>query len=150
MNRKTLEIFTQKSQETEKAGLNFAKKLLKSRNKEAKALVLGLIGELGRGKTTFVQGMARGFKIKEAIISPSFVILKRYQIPETNLWFCHIDCYRIDQSQDLIDLDFEEMLNSFQNIITIEWADRVKNILPDNTFWIKFEYLGPDKRKIII
>ena len=160
MKSELLEIITKSAQETQKAAKILAKEIL-SRSEDHKALVIGLQGELGSGKTTFVQGLAKGLGIKSSITSPTFVILKKYKIPvspagrratkyqlrTTNLY--HIDCYRI-KSKDLLDLDFKEIMKQSQNIIIIEWAERVKNTLPADTLWIRFDYLDKNKRKIII
>lgn len=139
-----MEIITQNSRETKKAGGILAEKILKNKKK----VILGLEGDLGSGKTTFIQGLARGLKIKEKIASPTFVIFKKYSVQKRN--FYHIDCYRINSSDDLIDLGFEEILKSDKNIIVIEWAERIKDILPKNILWIKFEYLNQNKRKLSI
>ena len=74
-----MEYLTKSPSETKNLGERIAKKVLKTKPKE-KAFVIGLIGELGGGKTTFLQGFARGLGIKEKILSPSFVIMKRFDI----------------------------------------------------------------------
>ena len=63
--------------------------------------------------------------------------------------FYHIDCYRISNPEDLLDLDFKDIINQ-PNIVVIEWAERVKEILPKNTRWIRFEYLYQNERKITL
>ncbi|MFH0906976.1 MAG: tRNA (adenosine(37)-N6)-threonylcarbamoyltransferase complex ATPase subunit type 1 TsaE [bacterium] len=143
-----MEIITQSALQTQQTGRILSEEIIKSNFVRKKALVIGLCGELGAGKTTFIQGFAKGLGIKEQITSPTFVILKNYNIP---CWsFYHIDCYRLTKSKDLIDLDFKEIINKPKNIIVIEWAGRVKKVLPKNTLWMKFEYLDKDKRKITL
>lgn len=139
MNSK--EIITKSAQEMQKVGGVLAQEILLENNKIA--LVIGLEGDLGSGKTTFVQGLAKGLGIKDKVTSPTFVIMKRYD------FFYHIDCYRI-KDKDLLELDFKEIISQSKNIIVIEWAERVKKILPKNTLWLKFEYLGKDERKIVL
>jgi len=139
---KYMEIITQSDQETRKAGETLGEEILK----EKKGLIVGLEGELGSGKTTFIQGLAKGLGIKDKITSPTFVIFKKYQIDKKN--FYHVDCYRLKNGKDLIDLGFEEILKSKENIILIEWAEKVKEILPKETLWIRFKYLDKDKRGI--
>ena len=131
------------TQEMQKIGKDLAKKIIRRDNK--KALIVGLEGELGSGKTTFIQGLAKGLGIEELITSPTFVIMKRYNFPKGELY--HIDCYRIDL-KDLIELDFKEIINNPKNIVVIEWAEKVREILPRNTVWLKFEYLDRNKRLI--
>ncbi len=133
-----IEIITENAKETQKVGEILAQEIKKGQ----KALIIGLEGELGSGKTTFIQGLAKGLKIKERITSPTFVIIKKIG------WFYHIDCYRV-KSKDLLDLGFREIISQ-PNLVVIEWAEKIKKILPKNTFWIKFEYLDKNKRKMII
>lgn len=171
-----LEIITENEKETQKVGKILIEEILKEGPRK-KAMVVGLEGELGSGKTTFVKGMTKGLMIKERITSPTFVILKKYSIPnvilsvseesrgkESNLrdpsaslqddialrGFYHIDCYRLLGSKDLTDLDFKEIINNPENVVAIEWAKRVKRILPKNSLWIRLKHLGQNKRKITI
>ena len=144
------EIITKTAQETKKIGRDLAGKIAKSQSKDSQALVIGLEGELGSGKTAFVQGLAQGLGIKEAITSPTFVILKMVELKKGNWsYFYHIDCYRINKPGDLLDLDFKEIINQ-PNIVVVEWAERIKEILPKNTLWIRFEYLSQNERKITL
>ncbi|MBU2068176.1 tRNA (adenosine(37)-N6)-threonylcarbamoyltransferase complex ATPase subunit type 1 TsaE [Patescibacteria group bacterium] len=136
---KSKEIITKSDQETKKLAGEIAQEILETARKEA--LVIGLEGDLGSGKTTFIQGVAQGLGIKDKITSPTFVIMKKYNS------FYHIDCYRIE-SNDLLELGFKEIISQPGNIVMIEWAERVKDILPKNTIWIKFEYLYKNKRRI--
>ncbi|MFH1938446.1 MAG: tRNA (adenosine(37)-N6)-threonylcarbamoyltransferase complex ATPase subunit type 1 TsaE [Patescibacteria group bacterium] len=139
-----METIINNTQEMQKIGKDLAKKIIRKGNK--KALIVGLEGELGSGKTTFIQGLAKGLGIEELITSPTFVIMKRYNFPKGELY--HIDCYRIDL-KDLIELDFKEIINNPKNIVVIEWAEKIKDILPNNVIWMKFEYLDKNMRKVI-
>lgn len=143
---KSKEIITHSAAETKRLGKILAEEILKTKSEGA--LIIGMEGDLGSGKTSFIQGMAKGLGIKGKITSPTFVILKKYKIPKTVRCLYHIDCYRV-QADDLIDLGFKEIAENPQNIIVIEWAERAKKILK-NTPRIKFEHLGKDKRKIIL
>lgn len=134
-----LEIISQSPAQTQKIAKLLAEEILKSSWPNKKALIIGLQGDLGSGKTTFVQGLAKGLGIKEKITSPTFVILKKFQIKNYN--FYHIDCYRINSPEEIKDLGLQEIINQSKNIVVIEWAERIKKILPKNTLWIKFEYL---------
>jgi len=137
-----MEIITKSAKETQKVGRFLAEETMKGKRIKGKAIIIALEGDLGGGKTTFVQGFAKGLGIKDKITSPTFVIFKKYD------FLYHVDCYRIE-SKDLLELDFNEMINN-ENIVVIEWAERVKKILPKDTLWLKFEYLDKNKRKIII
>ncbi|MFH1129340.1 MAG: tRNA (adenosine(37)-N6)-threonylcarbamoyltransferase complex ATPase subunit type 1 TsaE [Patescibacteria group bacterium] len=108
------------------------------------ALVFGFVGNLGAGKTTFIQSFAKGLGIRGRLTSPTFVLMKKYN----NLY--HLDCYRIKDFKDILALDFAEIVADLKNIIVIEWAEKIKKILPKDTVWIKFKILPQNKRKIII
>jgi len=136
--------------QTKKLGEILAREVLKTKP-EGKALVLGLEGDLGGGKTTFLQGFARGMGIKQRIVSPTFVIMRRYKIQDTKYKiqkFYHIDCYRIKKPKEILDLGFEEIISDPQNIVAVEWVDKIRRIMPKNTIWIKFEFLNEKIRKI--
>ena len=137
------EYITSSLVQTKKLGRKFAKDILKKKP-EKTAFIIGLEGELGGGKTTFLQGFAKGLGIKEKILSPTFVIIKRFNN------FYHIDCYRIKKPKELLDLDFKEIILNPKNIVAIEWADKVKKIMPKNTLWIKFDFIDEKTRRISI
>lgn len=134
-----MEIITRNYRETRRAGELLVKEIEKT------PLVVALEGELGAGKTTFIQGMAKGLGVKDQITSPTFVIMKRYGLPDG--FFYHLDCYRLHSADDVLDLGFKEIIRP-GNIIAIEWAEKIKDILPADTLWLQFEYLNKDERKI--
>ena len=137
--------------QTKKLGEILSKKILNKKKRNKKAQVLALEGELGGGKTTFLQGFARGLGIKKRILSPTFVILKKFRIPDQSFkFFYHIDCYRIQKTKEISDLGFRKIISNPQNIVAIEWADHIGKILPKNTTLITFEFNNKNKRKIII
>ena len=145
------EYITKSSAETKKIGEKTAEEILK-RKLQKTAFVIGLKGELGGGKTTFLQGFAKGLMIKEKILSPTFVIIKRYKLK--NLQTCklknfyHIDCYRLQKPEELLDLGFKEIISDAKNIVAVEWADRIKKIMPKHALWIKFKFIDEKTRKI--
>lgn len=138
-----VEFITKSAQETQKLAQFLAKEIYPP-------LVIGLEGELGSGKTTFIQGFAKGLGIKEKILSPTFVLMKKFGLPRSKAGhFYHIDCYRLNKPKDLLDLGFRKMLADNQGVIVIEWADKVKKILPQTNFLkIKFKYINEKTRKI--
>ncbi len=131
------------SLQTKKLGQGFAEFLLKNRARN-KAVVVGLEGDLGGGKTTFLQGLARGLGIKGRVLSPTFIIIRRIKN------FYHIDCYRINKPNEILSLGFRKMINDPKNVVVVEWADRIRRVMPKNTIWVKFEFLGENKRKIVL
>lgn len=125
---------------------------------------LALYGNLGSGKTTFTQGLAKGLGINRRIISPTFTIIRSYKFKssifakatadkqnfKTNRFF-HIDLYRIEDQKNLESLGIGEVLNDPQNIVVVEWAERLGKLLPEKRIDIKLEYLRDEnKRKITI
>lgn len=140
--------------QTKKLGEILAKEVLKNK-KQKKAFVLGLEGDLGGGKTTFLQGFAKGLGIKEKILSPTFVLMKRFKIyfksiGNTYVNFYHIDCYRIKKPKEILDLGFKKIISNPNNIVAVEWSDRIKEILPKNNLILKFEFVNKIKRKIML
>jgi len=123
-------------------------------NRRQKAFLVGLEGNLGGGKTTFLKGFAKGLGIKERILSPTFVIIRRFQLNNLTIKqfdnFYHIDCYRIEKPEEILTLGFKKIISDPKNIVCIEWADKIKKILPKETLWIKFEIKNKNQRKISI
>ena len=132
-------IFTNNFEETQDLGKEFAKTLKGGET-------VALYGNLGGGKTTFTQGLALGLGIKKRIISPTFIIIRTYALrPKT---FYHIDLYRIETADDIRGLGIDEIINNSNNIVVVEWAEKMKNFLPKERIDIYFEYLDENKRKI--
>ncbi len=115
--------------------------------RSSKARVFALTGELGAGKTTFVQGFAQGLGIKEKIISPTFVLIRQHPIPKTNKTLYHIDLYRLDDTTNLRHLGLQEIWSDQNNIVLIEWAEKAAKLLPKETVRIDIK---KDKNKRII
>lgn len=146
-----MEVFiTRNSRATQKIALDFARQILKSAPRK-RAIVLGLVGDLGSGKTIFAKGFAKGLGIKKVITSPTFVLEKIYKLSNKNYeHLVHIDAYRVENPKEISDLGFKSLVSHPQNIILIEWADRIKNILPRDCIKINFEHIKKDERKILI
>jgi tRNA threonylcarbamoyladenosine biosynthesis protein TsaE len=116
--------------------------------------ILGLIGELGAGKTTFVKCLAKALEITSRVVSPTFVIFKPYQIDiktkkHKNIkTFVHVDAYRIE-GEELQDVGIEDYFED-GSVLAIEWADKIKKILPvGRTKWIRFS-LGKNENERIV
>lgn len=143
-----MEIITKSAQETQnfggKIGLDLKKGNLKKR-------VFCLYGDLGSGKTTFIQGLAKGLGIKKRITSPTFVFVRKYILPKnksglTNLF--HIDLYRITDSSETQSLGLAEMIADKKALVVIEWPEKVQEILPIEKQEICFDYDSENQRKI--
>ncbi|MBU3964210.1 tRNA (adenosine(37)-N6)-threonylcarbamoyltransferase complex ATPase subunit type 1 TsaE [Patescibacteria group bacterium] len=132
---------------------NIAKKCLKTGPdfENNQAMVFAMHGDLGSGKTTFTQGFAKGLGVVDKILSPTFVILKKFQIPNSEFQYLyHIDCYRINDSREIQDLGFKEIISDPKNIIIIEWAEKIEKALPKYITIINFEFKHKNIREIII
>ena len=140
---------TNSSRETQKIAADLARKFLRVRSQK-NALVLALQGDLGSGKTTFTQGFLRSLGVRKKITSPTFVITKSYKLKAKSYKHAyHIDCYRIKKPKELLDLGLKEILTNPQNIVLIEWTERIRRILPKNTMWLKFKHGETIKQRII-
>jgi tRNA threonylcarbamoyladenosine biosynthesis protein TsaE len=109
--------------------------------------VIALIGNLGSGKTTFTKGFANGLNIKEHVGSPTFKIVSEYEGQYFNLY--HIDSYRLNSSKDFLKIGGEEFLNQKTGVTLIEWADLIRDILPQNTIVINFSRLNHENSRRI-
>lgn len=136
--------------ETAKIASDFAKKTKKTSG-SFHSLVLAFEGELGAGKTTFIKSLAKSLGIKSHITSPTFVLMKRYKLLVGHYKaFYHIDAYRLKNFRDLIPLGIKEIIKNQTNIVAIEWADRVRPILPKNYIKIHIDHLNKTSRTITV
>lgn len=118
-------------------------------NKKDKATILAFSGDLGAGKTTLTKEIAKNFKVKKEIISPTFVIMKIYDI-EDDTWkkLIHIDAYRFEKGEDLSVLGWSDIIENKENIIIIEWPEMVENHIPDWAIKISLSHKDEDTRVI--
>ena len=114
--------------------------------------VLALSGDLGAGKTTFMQALSQQLHITEPVISPTYVIMKRYQIPEEAAeifnTLVHIDAYRIEDIDEMRVLGFQEVLHEPKTVVCIEWAEKIQKLLPAHTVYMSIEITGEESREI--
>ncbi len=141
---------TKSAGETQKIAADLAQKISKSKPQKH-ARVFALEGELGAGKTTFIQGFARALKIKQRLTSPTFVLMRHYKLQTTNysLLF-HIDAFRLKDWHDLASLGIKDVFADPGNIILIEWAERVRPILPKKHTKIHIDHIDKTTRQISI
>lgn len=130
------EFITAGAKQTQKLGRMLA-------NEIKNGQIICLVGELGSGKTTFTQGLLNGLKAKGPYTSPTFVIMKKY---DKNIY--HVDAYRVKKN-DIINLGWKEIIADKNNVIIVEWADRIKKIIPKDVLWVDFRWVDEKKRKII-
>jgi len=136
-------IVTNSFEETQKLGFDFAKTLHGGD-------VVCLYGDLGSGKTTFAQGFAQGLGITQKIISPTFIVIRSYQVDHEKVKnFHHVDLYRIESEHDIEGLGLIELMQDKENIVVIEWPEKIENMLPQNRKDILFKYIAEEAREII-
>lgn len=147
------EYVSKSREQTQKIASDFAKKLKGGE-------VLCFYGNLGTGKTTFIQALAKALGVKENVTSPTFVLMKQYRIKSKEPAspagrsriknFYHLDVYRLTEPEQALDLGVEEIWSDKNNIIAIEWADKINNILPNKKIDLCFESINENERKITI
>lgn len=134
-------------EETQKIARDFVNGI---KPKEKSATIVGLYGDLGAGKTSFTQGVALALNIDENVASPTFVIEKIYKLKKQNFeQLIHIDAYRLEKSEELLSLNWKEIVSNPTNIILIEWPERVADIMPDHIH-INFSHISEEGREIEI
>ncbi len=160
-----MKLHTNSALETQKTGAEFAKQL------RGGDVVL-LYGELGAGKTTFTQGVAYGLGIERRIISPTFIIVRKYEVPSVILGnvvtpesgsridsgqarmtvktLYHIDLYRTQTDDDLKGLGLQEILEEKDAIVVIEWPEKLGSLFPKKAWEVKFVDDQHDERDVTI
>lgn len=136
----TLEFFSRSPEQTQRVGMRLGR-LLQHGD------LICLQGDLGAGKTTFVQGLAKGWGSLDPVSSPTFIIVNIYRRPDDCQLF-HMDAYRLESAPEAAELDLDEMLA--QGSLLVEWPERVRSILPENRMWISFEYVAEENRQLVI
>lgn len=111
--------------------------------------VVCLHGDLGAGKTCFVQGLARAIGVRRPVGSPTFTLINEYR---GTRGLAHIDLYRIRGAVDAFGLGVEDYLEHFDGIVAIEWAERLGDLLPENCWHVRMEpgAFGEDSRRVTI
>jgi len=136
-------MITKNAQETIEFAQKFAQKLKGGE-------VLALVGDLGSGKTTFMKGLAEGLKVNETITSPTFVLLKPYpgKIKTKKIQLVHVDAYRVESLEDIQSVGIEDYLGCRDVILAVEWAEKIKDILPKKLIQLNFRMLDENTREI--
>jgi tRNA threonylcarbamoyladenosine biosynthesis protein TsaE len=109
--------------------------------------MIGLMGDLGSGKTTLVQGIASGWGSLDPVSSPTFVLVNVYRHPEGDCLF-HLDAYRLNGVEEALDLDIDDMLS--RGPMVVEWAEKIKPALTEEGLWIHMKYIDEEQRDMIL
>ncbi len=116
--------------------------------------VILLHGDLGAGKTTFVKGLAEGIGVDDVITSPTFSLMNVYSVANKELGIknlVHIDTYRMESDEDLVEIGIEDYLCDSETVCIIEWPEKVRGLLKDiETIDVSFEHVGDGVRKLVI
>lgn len=151
-------FITQSSQETSRVGEelgNYLKQDKKGKSlecgkvKRQSAEIICLYGDLGSGKTTFVQGLAKGLGIMTRLLSPTFIIVRRYKLARQN-YFYHLDLYRLHSGGELPELGIQDIFTDNNCIVAVEWAEKMGVFLPQRRIDIHFQVLENGTHKIKI
>jgi len=140
LNSETIECFSRSPEQSKRFGMRLGN-LLQTGD------ILCFSGDLGAGKTTFIQGIAKGWGSIDPVTSPTFVLINEYYRMDNNILF-HFDAYRIGSIWEAEELDIERML--LLGSIVIEWAERIEPILPQERLWIKMEWVSDEQRRITL
>lgn len=135
---------TKSADETKLLGKEFASTLIGGE-------VIALFGDLGSGKTTFVQGVAQGLGITQRVVSPTFLILKTYRLRKKRHdieIFYHVDLYRTETSSDIDSLGLLELLHAKDTVIIIEWPEKLGSALSEKIKKVHFSYISETERSI--
>lgn len=136
LDDRTFEFYSHSPEQTRRIGIRLGG-LIKAGD------VICLEGNLGSGKTTFVQGLTQGWGSLDPVTSPSYVIVNQYRHPDEGILF-HADAYRLESLRDAEMLDLDLMLRN--GVLVIEWADKIKEILPEENLWIKMKWISAEQR----
>lgn len=137
-------FITTSAQETQHLAETFAKKL-------SGGTIVLLYGDLGAGKTTFTQGLAKGLGVEKRIISPTFVIIRTYVVRNReSKFFYHVDLYRLEKESEIEGTGLLDIIKQENAIVVIEWPEKLGSYLPKKRWEVKFTPLGEDKREITV
>jgi tRNA threonylcarbamoyladenosine biosynthesis protein TsaE len=140
LDSRSIEFISRSAEQTRRAGMHLGTMLQTGD-------VVGLVGELGTGKTTLVQGISAGWGSLDQVSSPTFVIVNVYRHLDGRRLF-HLDAYRLDGSADAVDLDLDAYLE--RGPLVIEWADRIQKALPAERLWVNLQWVDEYQRDLLI
>jgi tRNA threonylcarbamoyladenosine biosynthesis protein TsaE len=135
----TLEFFSRSPEQTRRVGMRLGR-LLREGD------VVCLQGDLGAGKTTFVQGLAQGWGSLDSVSSPTFILVNIYRRADARQFF-HLDAYRLDSVPEAEELDVDAMIE--QGPLVVEWPERVGNLIPDEKLWVHFDHMSDEHRQMV-
>jgi tRNA threonylcarbamoyladenosine biosynthesis protein TsaE len=139
LNRLSLEFISRSAEQTRRVGMRLGALLQPSD-------LICLIGDLGAGKTTLVQGISAGWGSLDQASSPTFVLVNVYRRPEGSKLF-HLDAYRLSGAAEAEDLDIDALLET--GPLVIEWADRIQEALPKDCMRVTLQWVDDNQRDMV-
>ena len=153
-----MEIISNSVEKTQDIAGQLVREIIAKKSaKKNGAYAIALSGDLGSGKTAFIQGVAYALGVKEKVLSPTFLLMRSFGLgkdgegqraPFSSMY--HFDFYRLGNPKDVLDLGYEEVMENNDHLVVMEWADRFKQLIPKDAVWVNLEWLAPDKRKISV
>jgi len=134
----TMDFFSRSPDHTRRVGMRLGQALRVGD-------VICLQGDLGAGKTTFVQGIAQGWGSVDSVSSPTFILVNMYRGADQTKLF-HMDAYRLDSTPEAEELDLDSMLA--QGSLIIEWPERMERLIPNERLWVRLEYVDEEEREM--
>ena len=139
LDANTFEFFSRSPDQTRRIGMRLGE-LLQPMD------IICLNGELGAGKTTLVQGIAKGWGTGDSVTSPTFVLVNNYSRPD-GAEMNHLDAYRLENALEAEDLDLERMISA--GPLVVEWSDRIRAALPENRLVISMSWVSDENRRLV-
>ena len=136
----SFEVISRSPTQTRRVGMRLGELLLPGD-------VICLEGNLGAGKTTLAQGIASGWGSYDSVTSPSYVLVNVYRRLDQKLLY-HLDAYRLSGPEEAIDLDIDALLS--QGPLVVEWADKIKDALPEGHLWMKMRSINDEQRDFVV
>jgi len=139
MDENTLEFISRSAEQTRRLGIRLGALLQQGD-------VICLSGDLGAGKTTLMQGIAQGWGSMDTVSSPTFVLVNMYRRPDGDQ-LSHLDAYRLRDAGEAEDLDLDALMD--QSAMVVEWAERIKAVLPKEALWVAMRWLADEQRGMV-
>jgi tRNA threonylcarbamoyladenosine biosynthesis protein TsaE len=139
LDQHSFEFISRSAEQTRRLGMRLGA-LLRSGD------VICLVGELGSGKTTLVQGIASGWGSLDQVTSPTFVLVNVYRGADGQRLY-HLDAYRLKDANEAEDLDMDVMLEG--GLLVVEWAERIREALPPEHLWVTLRWIDDEQRDLV-